>query len=178
MDALLDEVMDPNVVEKGFYIVSTIEEIRAHLDKLVAAGRMNLETGKHIASSAERGGICGEPLLNGYLNPHLHVYPVHCKINGLHWWENLIVLYNCRHYWPDDQFNRKDGERYFRKTTEQREALVVKKNDMRNRARARDGLNAPLAMPDANGHGVSVLIKMPQYYYRIQILQKLTLSKF
>ena len=158
--------MDPNVVARGFYIVSTIEEIRAHLDKLVAAGRMNLETGKHIASSAERGGICGEPLLYGYLNPHLHVYPVHCKINGLHWWENLIVLYNCRHYWPDDQFNRKDGVRYYRKTKEQNEAMVEKKNDMRNRARARDGLNAPLAMPDANGHGVSVLIKMPRYYYR------------
>ena len=153
--------MDPNVVAKGFYIVSTIEEIRAHLDKLVAAGRMNLETGKHIANSAERGGICDEPLLTGYLNPHLHVYPIHCKINGLHWWENLIVLYNCRHYWPDDQFNRKDGVRYYRKTKEQSEAIVDKKNDMRNRARKKDGLNAPLAMPDANGHGVSVLNKMP-----------------
>jgi hypothetical protein len=158
--------MDPNVVAKGFYIISTIEEIRAHLDKLVAAGRMNLETGKHLANSAERGGICDEPLLYGYLNPHLHVYPVHCKINGLHWWENLIVLYNCRHYWPDDQFNRKDGVRYYRKTKEQNEAMVEKKNDMRNRARKKDGLNAPLAMPDANGHGVSVLIKMPHYYYR------------
>ena len=153
--------MDPNVVEKGFYIVSTIEEIRAHLDKLVAAGRMNLETGKHIASSAERGGICGAPLLTGYLNPHLHVYPVHCKINGLHWWENFIVLYNCRHYWPDDQFNRKDGERYYRKTKEQHEAMVVKKNNMRNQARERDGLGANLAMPDANGHGVSLLILSP-----------------
>ena len=147
--------MDPDVVEKGFYIVSTIEEIKKQLDALIAAGRMNLETGIHIANSAERGGICGAPLLTGYLNPHLHVYPVHCKINELHWWENFIVLFNCRHFWPDNLPNRKDGKRYYRKTPDQHAALVTKKNDLRNKAKRKDGLNAPLAQIDQSGHGVS-----------------------
>ena len=43
--------MDPDVVEKGFYITRTIEEIRRIYDELVAAGRMNPNTGNRFSEA-------------------------------------------------------------------------------------------------------------------------------
>ena len=63
--ATLDDVLDPAIVEKGFYITWTIEEIQKIYDDLVEEGRMNPETGKHKANSEERTGITMAPLLRG-----------------------------------------------------------------------------------------------------------------
>ena len=56
------------------------------------------------------------PLLRGYLNPQLTIYPLHCEINALNWWENFIVIYNSRKSWANEMPNWKNGEPYFVKT--------------------------------------------------------------
>ena len=63
--ATLDDAMDPAIVEKGFYITRTIEEIQKIYDDLVTEGRMNPATGKHKADSEERFGITMAPLIRG-----------------------------------------------------------------------------------------------------------------
>ena len=77
---------------------------------------MNPDGKKHKANSTERFGITMGPLLRGYLNPQLNIYPLHCELNALTWWENFIVIFNSRKFWENEMPNWKNDEPYFVKT--------------------------------------------------------------
>ena len=150
-----EQALEPDRVKNGFFIERSIEETRRIYNEMVENGRMNPnilnDLKKHLADSAERFGITMEPLIRGYLNPQLNIFPLHCEINALRWWENFIVLWNIRKLFPDEMPNWKNNKPYFVKTKEQNAAMKTSRTNMRNKAQDPDGLDMKLDLPESSG---------------------------
>ena len=130
--ATLKDCMNPDVVQNGFLITRNIESIWAKYHELVASKKIKPGSKRFKADVVEREGITRAPLIRGYVNPIEHIFPLHCYLNTLKWWENFIVTFNSRFEWPDDiPFRRAFEEQ----TEEQKKTLVLKRKDMRNRAK-------------------------------------------
>ena len=144
-----DEAMNPEVVRHGFCMTRTLAATRAHYAKLLAAGRIDPNGGRHKANSQERMGITRAPILL-YKDIMWHIYPLHCLLHGLDWFEDYLVTFNSRAEWPNSIPYRRAGKEL---TVGQKKALKDKRTDMRERARDPNGLAQKLDMADRTGAG-------------------------
>ena len=142
-----EDAMKPEVVRHGFSMSRTLESTRAHYYKLLAAGRIDPTGTKHKANSKERTGITKEPILQ-YKDPLHHIFPLHCYLHGLDWFEEFIVTNNSRKEWPNDTPFRRAG---VAQTKAQKDALKLNRDVMRTMAKDPDGLARTLDPADRTG---------------------------
>ena len=130
-------------VRKGFMPNRDIEATTYLYNLLVEEGRFEK------SKSSVREGCTHEPMIRGYLNPHLHIPVLHARINSLKFFENLAYHFNAKSAFPDEKPIRGPGRH---KTTDQTAAVKKAKEKFQNQAK-NGPLNLPLDRPDSTGAG-------------------------
>lgn len=129
---------NPDLVAQGFDITIDIHEI------IEMAHTFYNEDGspKKKVNSDRRLGITAIPLESGVLGINQNIPPVHGGLHILKHLEHIGYTYNARHAFPNPDFPTQGMGTT--KTEEEKIFLSISKNEFRNQAKDKNGLNLPL----------------------------------